>query len=78
MKRRLFLSCCAILVALPHPSPAQMPSTVDKPTSAAATRTVRPPAGLVAELVAKHGEAQRPRIERGLRQVLQLWRRPTE
>ena len=26
------------------------------------------------ELVAKHGEAQRPRIERGLRQVAQFWR----
>jgi hypothetical protein len=29
---------------------------------------------LEAELVAKHGEAQRPRIQRGIRQVAQFWR----
>jgi hypothetical protein len=32
------------------------------------------PQDLVAELVKKHGDAQRPRIERGLRQVAALWR----
>ena len=32
------------------------------------------PKGLVEQLVAKHGEGQRPRIERGLAQVARLWR----
>ncbi len=31
--------------------------------------------GVASELVALHGEAQRPRIERGLRQAAALWRR---
>src|SRR5512139_2699184 len=31
--------------------------------------------GIAAELVAVHGEAQRPRVERGLRQAASLWRR---
>lgn len=39
---------------------------------AAAPMNVRP---LEAELVARHGEAQRARIERGVRQVAALWRK---
>ena len=36
---------------------------------------VKPPKALVQELVTKHGEAQRPRIERGLSQIARLWRK---
>jgi hypothetical protein len=47
------------------------------PPATAPSRAPKPklPPKLVQELVAKHGEAQRPRIERGLSQVAKLWRK---
>jgi hypothetical protein len=54
------------------------PSTVPSPPSAAqapsAPVSKESLAALHAELVAKHGEAQAARIERGLKQVAALWR----
>lgn len=43
--------------------------------AAPAPKPTPPPAALVAALVKQHGEAQRPRIERGLAQVAALWRK---
>lgn len=61
-----FVVPSAILLAASMPRAAAQ--TPEKPARAAA-----PPA-LVAELVAKHGEAQRTRVENGLSQVAALWR----
>jgi len=44
-------------------------------TTAAPLLTDAKLAALASELTKKHGEAQRPRIERGLRQVAALWRK---
>ena len=49
------------------------------PVFARATATALPSddklTALCSELVQKHGESQRPRIERGVRQVAALWRK---
>ncbi|HEY0155745.1 MAG TPA: hypothetical protein VGF28_00480 [Thermoanaerobaculia bacterium] len=53
------LAAAALVAMLTAPLSAQTPESIQK---------------LEAELVAKHGEAQRPRIQRGIRQVAQFWR----
>jgi hypothetical protein len=52
-------SCTAGSAAVAHVSPSWIQSSCSK---------------LTAELAARHGDAQRPRIERGLRQVAEFWR----
>src|SRR5438067_6223351 len=61
-KRALFLFS-TLLLACPRGS------SLPPPPDLGAAR-----AALVAELVAKHGEAERPRIERGVSQVSSFWR----
>ncbi len=75
MKARfvVVLALCACAAALPVAN-----NTAAAPSSA--TRSAPPPAKtapaseLVAALVQKHGEASRARAERGVKQVLALWR----
>ena len=59
----------ALLAACPYsnPAPARSPST-DRAIDPAAA------AAAVTALIAKHGEAARPRVERGVAQVAALWR----
>ena len=65
----LALAGCAVAAPIEKPAAA---APVER--SPAATGE-RPPAGeLVAALVRKHGEASRARVERGVKQVLALWR----
>ncbi|MCY1022966.1 hypothetical protein OV427_44930 [Pyxidicoccus sp. MSG2] len=58
-------------------APAVQPSPPATPAVSSQEPAMKPPsfdvAALKAELVAKHGEAQRARIERGVDQVLALW-----
>lgn len=59
------------------PSAAARPSAEPSAPSAAPSAAQPAPvdlAALEAELVGKHGEAQRPRIKRGLAQIASLWR----
>ncbi|WP_211365496.1 hypothetical protein [Polyangium fumosum] len=68
--------------AAPPPCAPEPPAAVAKPSSepaavaasAAAPTVVAGLTALETELVGKHGEAQRPRIKRGLAQVASLWR----
>ena len=53
------LAAAALSAILAMPAAAQSPESMQK---------------LESELVAKHGETQRPRIQRGLKQVAQFWR----
>ncbi|MBU8897107.1 hypothetical protein KRR26_15930 [Corallococcus sp. M34] len=55
----------------PSPSPSREAAPVPPPAASAPQLDL---SALKAELVAKHGEAQRVRIERGLTQVAALWR----
>ncbi len=61
-------------VSAPVAAPDAAPVFV---STATATAAAEPHPALIAELVKQHGEAQRPRIERGVRQVAALWR-PTD
>jgi len=80
----LAITLLALLSAAPgkpQPSPAR-PSAVEHPPRAVADPRKEPPAalreaaaGAIAALVAKHGEAERPRIERGVVQAASMWRR---
>lgn len=56
------------------PASESKPMTSSSNTSAAKTAKKPDTAALKAELVAKHGEAQRARIERGVEQVAAQWR----
>src|SRR5438128_10112735 len=64
------LAACPAPSTPPPPRPAEPPAAapVDKPVAAAVVADAK------AKLVAKHGEAQRARIERGVDQVASLWR----
>jgi hypothetical protein len=56
---RTLAAAALVATMLTAPLIAQTPESIQK---------------LEAELIAKHGEAQRPRIQRGIRQVAQFWR----
>ncbi|MFY1830001.1 hypothetical protein ACN47A_29065 [Myxococcus fulvus] len=58
----------------PTPTPASAVDAPPAPESRAMKPTSEALAQVTAELVAKHGEAQRARIERGVAQVALLWR----
>jgi hypothetical protein len=53
---------------------AGFPAVAESPTSAAQARLADALPAIEAELASKHGEAQRPRIRRGLQQLAGLWR----
>ena len=64
-------------VADPEPMPvAQPPVAAPAPSKPGSSIAVMPEtiAGAKKALIAKHGEAQRARIERGVSQVAALWR----
>ena len=64
-----FAVVAALLAACPHPNPAPArPPSSDRAIDPAAA------AAAVTALIAKHGDAARPRIERGVAQVAALWR----
>jgi hypothetical protein len=65
------LSIAALLLSLSVVLPG-WPAAADAAAAAGPAGLHDP--GLEAELVAMHGEAQRPRIRRGLRQAAELWR----
>ena len=63
------------LVGCAAAAPVERPSPPAAPAAAAPALAARPAAAeLVAALVRKHGEPARARAERGVRQVLALWR----
>ena len=64
-----FLLASAILLTV---APMSRSSAAPPPQGPKAPKA---PKALSQELVAKHGEAQRPRIERGLSQIARLWRK---
>jgi hypothetical protein len=72
---RCLLGCFAsfsLLSGCAHGGAAPAPASA--PSSAAATPFAALAPELVRELVRKHGEGERPRIERGVRQVTAQWR----
>ncbi len=81
-RARLFplLAALGCASAAPRVQPPPQPPAPPAQAEPAASSEVRPMkkapdvAALKAELVAKHGEAQRARIERGVEQVASLWR----
>lgn len=70
------LGCASTQPAVqPSTSPAPpVPSEAAASSEVRSMKTTPEVAALKAELVAKHGEAQRARIERGVEQVAALWR----
>lgn len=78
-RARLMPLLAALGCATTSPSPATPPPEVPMSTPATVTPASAPTpradlASVKAALVAKHGEAQRARIERGVDQVASLWR----
>lgn len=77
-RARLFPLVALLGCTTPRPVPdtpvEQPPPAAPAPQEAAMKKPAVDAAALKAELVAKHGEAQRARVERGVDQVLALWR----
>ncbi|MCY1047021.1 hypothetical protein OV208_37305 [Corallococcus sp. bb12-1] len=75
VSRLRFLPLVAALGCATSTTPtAPFPADARSATAPAAPVTKQALGALKAELVAKHGEAQRARIERGVEQVASLWR----
>ncbi|SEN15324.1 hypothetical protein SAMN05444354_13217 [Stigmatella aurantiaca] len=68
------LGCASPRPSSPPLAPPSMPTPTEPGSTPAATARKPETAALKAELVAKHGEAQRARIERGVEQVAAQWR----
>ncbi len=69
LRRALYAAVAIALAACPHPASPPRPTA----SAPAAIDPARIDAAIAA-LVARHGEAARPRIERGVHQVGALWR----
>jgi hypothetical protein len=85
MRRAIYLilvtAAVAVLVPQVHSWEVPMPSSTENPAASTATATDATPlwvkdsvAKMERELVAKYGDSQRARLQRGLRQVAEFWR----